>query len=77
VLVFLSMCAITAMVVCIFERVQWRWALNARRAPPGARLPLAELKAEFPLVDYSQVRLWQTKTVQGWPKLRDLAQHFD
>ena len=28
VLIFISTCAITAMIVYIFEHIQWRWALN-------------------------------------------------
>ena len=32
VLIFICTCSITAMVVCIFEHVQWRWELNDRLA---------------------------------------------
>ena len=31
-LIFIRTCSITAMIVCIFEHVQWRWALKGRLA---------------------------------------------
>ena len=31
-LIFISACSILAMIVCVFEHVQWRWALNDRLA---------------------------------------------
>ena len=32
VLIFICTCSITAMIACICEHVQWRWALNDRLA---------------------------------------------
>jgi hypothetical protein len=32
VLLFIRTCSTTATIVCIFERVQWRWALNGTLA---------------------------------------------
>jgi hypothetical protein len=56
------------MVVCIFERVQWRWALTDRLAP-GARQQIVQVGGGR-AVDLRQMRQlvvaepWRTRAVR-------------
>jgi hypothetical protein len=77
VLVFISTCSITAVVVCVFSHVQWRFVLNDRPARgPGWAVKLTDYGlTKGGSVYYGESRelplLWmppEVRQTQSWPR---------